>query len=114
MDEEGGISHARDTADTESTKPAGEALDIVAALAKTVLDQGHLCPMPLNARPVFWAYDHALRLYPQPTTVYLADQYDQYTKNYKGTTVANPGSFSTDFSFIVSWPSSGKLDFSRV
>ena len=33
-------------------------------LAKTLLEQGHLCPMPLSARPVYWAYDHALRLYP--------------------------------------------------
>lgn len=98
----------------EPTMEHDATLEVTAQLAKTILDQGHLCPLPLSARPVYWAFDHALRLYPQPTTVFLADQYDQYLKRYKDTDVCNPGSFSTDFSFIVYWPGSQKTDFSRI
>lgn len=38
-------------------------------LAQTLLDQAHLAPLPLTVRPILWGYDHALRLYPMPTTV---------------------------------------------
>lgn len=40
-----------------------------AQLAKTIVDQSYLCPLPLSVRPVYWAYDHALRLFPQPDVV---------------------------------------------
>ena len=42
---------------------ASAADDASEHLVQTVLDQGHLCPLPLGARPVVWNYDHALRLY---------------------------------------------------
>lgn len=38
-------------------------------LVQTILDQAHLAPLPLNVRPILWDFDHALRLYPMPTTV---------------------------------------------
>lgn len=38
-------------------------------LVKTILDQGHLVPMPTV--PKFWNYDHALRLYPLPDALVL-------------------------------------------
>ena len=41
-------------------------------LALTILDQAHLLPIPFTIRPIFWAYDHALRLYPQPHLVNLS------------------------------------------
>lgn len=41
-------------------------------LVQTILDQAHLAPLPLPVRPVLWDYDHALRLYPMPTTVRLS------------------------------------------
>ncbi|GAA93845.1 uncharacterized protein L969DRAFT_84704 [Mixia osmundae IAM 14324] len=70
-------------------------------LAQLVLDQGHLCPLPISVRPVLWEYDHTLRLYPMPTALVLADKYSPYEITYdlgpdgeEGRChVFNPGSF---------------------
>ena len=43
-------------------------------LAATLLQQSHLCPVPLEAQPVFWNFDHALHLYPLPDVLVLADR----------------------------------------
>jgi hypothetical protein len=37
------------------------------------MQQSHLCPLPLAAQPVHWAFDHALQLYPLPHALVLAD-----------------------------------------
>ncbi|EIE23695.1 DNA polymerase epsilon, subunit B [Coccomyxa subellipsoidea C-169] len=42
-------------------------------LCATLLQQSHLCPVPLEAQPVYWSYDHALSLYPLPDALILAD-----------------------------------------
>ena len=60
--------------------------------------------MPLTSRPIHWNYDHALRLYPLPTMVVLADHTEPYHWNYKDCLAINPGSFSSDFSFMVYRP----------
>lgn len=89
---------------------------------QTVLDQAHLAPLPISVRPVLWDYDHALRLYPMPTTVskadpppprrrhhhsqksrptnerfdpqlVLADSFEPYKLVYERCLVFNPGSF---------------------
>jgi DNA polymerase epsilon subunit 2 len=92
----------------------GSRSDPTDHLVKTVCDQGHLCPLPQHVRPVHWALDHALWLYPLPDTIIFADYYDQYLNHYEGTTALNPGSFPTDFSFVVYRPSSQDVEFSRV
>ncbi|WFC97212.1 DNA-directed DNA polymerase [Malassezia brasiliensis] len=43
-------------------------------LVSTLLDQAHLCPLPQPVRPVLWEYAHALRLYPMPSALVLADR----------------------------------------
>lgn len=43
-------------------------------LCATLLQQSHLCPVPLESQPVFWNYDHALHLYPIPDVLVLADR----------------------------------------
>ena len=43
-------------------------------LCATLLQQSHLCPVPLEAQPVFWNLDHALHLYPIPDVLVLADR----------------------------------------
>ncbi len=43
-------------------------------LCATLLQQSHLCPVPLEAQPVFWNFDHALHLYPIPDVLVLADR----------------------------------------
>ncbi|GAA5968677.1 hypothetical protein JCM11641_007722 [Rhodosporidiobolus odoratus] len=67
--------------------------DLKKALVQTILDQAHLAPLPLPVRPVLWDYDHALRLYPMPTTLILADSFDPYKLVYERCLVFNPGSF---------------------
>lgn len=61
-------------------------------LTKTILDQGHLSPYPLDKRPVHWDYGSALQLYPLPTALVLADpEAPAFTLNYMGCCVMNPG-----------------------
>lgn len=71
---------------------------------KTVLDQGHLAPLPLSASPVYWQHDHALRLYPFPDALIVGDQVEQYYENYEECDAINPGPFSSGFNFVVYRP----------
>ena len=61
--------------------------------AKTILCQGHLCPLPLHVAPVYWPYDHSLRLYPLPDLVVCADKYDSFSVSQTDCTIINPVSF---------------------
>lgn len=91
------------------------ASEVFKYLAQTVIDQAHLCPLPLFKLPVYWCYDHALRLYPTPHALILADCVDQYHWIYEGTACLNPGSFACDSSFVVFWPGrTEKVEFSRI
>ncbi|KAF3831173.1 hypothetical protein GH733_002411, partial [Mirounga leonina] len=54
-------------------------LDIPNHFVKTILSQGHLTPLPLYVCPVYWAYDYALRVYPVPDLLVIADKYDPFT-----------------------------------
>ncbi|EQC30298.1 hypothetical protein SDRG_11875 [Saprolegnia diclina VS20] len=67
-------------------------------LIKTVIDQGHLCPLPLSAQPIHWAYDNALQLFPLPDVMILADKTDQYQVGYAGVAAFHPGPFYVDYS----------------
>jgi len=72
---------------------------------KSMLDQGHLCPIPPSECPIYWQYDHALRLYPAPDVVVLGDSgAERYSENYGDCDVMNPGSFYRDFGFLVYRP----------
>lgn len=71
---------------------------------KTMLDQGHLSPLPQSVSPVFWQYDHALRLYPLPDALFVGDRIKQCYESYAECDAVNPGSFPSDFSFVVYRP----------
>ena len=71
---------------------------------KTVLDQGHLSPLPLSASPIYWQHDHALRLYPFPDALIVGDQVDQYYENYEECDTINPGPFANGYNFVVYRP----------
>ncbi|KAL1916903.1 uncharacterized protein VTP21DRAFT_5100 [Calcarisporiella thermophila] len=74
-------------------------------LVKTLIDQSHLCPLPLHVRPTYWDYDHSLRLFPIPNLLVLADRCEQYGVTYEGCHCVNPGSFvSSDFSWRMYYP----------
>jgi DNA polymerase epsilon subunit 2 len=71
---------------------------------KTVLDQGHLSPLPLSASPICWQHDHALRLYPFPDALIVGDRVEQYYENYEECDAINPGPFAAGFNFVVYRP----------
>lgn len=91
-----------------------ETSDLFEHMVATVLQQSHLCPLPLSLQPIFWDYDHALRLYPLPDVVVIADSAEQKTFKYEGVTVFNPGSFSVDKTFTYYLPSSLETDENLV
>lgn len=68
-----------------------DELDLTELLAYSILDQAHLCPLPLETRPVYWELDYTLRLTPLPHLLILADKVDQYSYCYKDCNVVNPG-----------------------
>lgn len=79
-----------------SAKLADPALDpdtiTARRLTKTLLDQAHLAPFPLDKRPVHWAYASSLHLYPLPTSLVVADsEAPAFALNYMGCCVMNPG-----------------------
>ena len=59
-------------------------------LCVTVLQQSHLCPVPVDTRPVYWQYDHALHLYPAPDLIVLADSAAPAQFSFKDTEFVNP------------------------
>ncbi|RDB22824.1 DNA polymerase epsilon subunit B [Hypsizygus marmoreus] len=82
-------------------KPDVGSDDLKRYLVQTILDQAHLSPLTVNIQPTLSDYDHALRLYPLPTALVLADKYDRYKITYTGCHVFNPGSFIGN-SFVFS------------
>jgi DNA polymerase epsilon subunit 2 len=43
--------------------------EVTEILAESILDQGHLCPLPSYARPIIWELDYVMRLFPLPDLV---------------------------------------------
>ncbi|KAG1674469.1 hypothetical protein FOA52_003074 [Chlamydomonas sp. UWO 241] len=82
-------------------------------LTMTLLQQSHLCPLPLLQQPIYWQYDHALSLYPLPHAVIVADSSPQASHTHEGTTVFNPGSFA-DGLFSAYKPFSGEVEENEV
>ena len=92
-----------------------DELDMPNHFVKTILSQAHLCPLPLHSRPVYWMYDHALRLYPLPDLLVVGDKCDSYSITTSGCTITNPGSFPRSrFEFKVYVPSSGAVEDSKI
>ncbi|KAH9938205.1 DNA polymerase epsilon subunit B [Fomitopsis serialis] len=87
-------------------KPNVHTDDLKRYLVQSVLDQSHLVPLTTSIQPILSDFDHALRLYPLPTAVVLADKYDRYQMTYEGCHVFNPGSFvGNSFTFSAYTPS---------
>ncbi|CAG8631380.1 4013_t:CDS:10, partial [Ambispora leptoticha] len=74
---------------------------------KSIIDQSHISPFKLSVRPVYWEFDHALRIYPLPNAVskrvfpsflnvrfIMADHFPQYAFDYTECHTFNPGSFN--------------------
>ncbi|KAI8355910.1 epsilon DNA polymerase [Mortierella sp. GBAus27b] len=90
--------------------PCGNVV-IQKQLVRTIIDGAHLCPLPLTTRQVSWSHDHALRIYPIPDALILADKFEAYNVKYYGCHCMNPGSFPTsDYSWMVYYPASRRSD----
>ncbi|XP_068948075.1 DNA polymerase epsilon subunit 2 isoform X3 [Petaurus breviceps papuanus] len=90
-------------------------LDIPHHFVKTLLSQGHLTPLPLYICPVYWVYDHTLRVYPVPDLLVIADKYDPFTITSTDCLCINPGSFPrSGFSFKVYYPSNKTVEDSKL
>ncbi|KAL4076073.1 DNA polymerase alpha/epsilon subunit B-domain-containing protein [Scleroderma yunnanense] len=102
---------ARMLRNTLEVKPNVVGEDLRRYLVQTLLDQSHLTPLTLDVQPVLSDFDHSLRLYPLPTAVVLADQYEKYKLTYSGCHVFNPGSFvGSCFTFSTYCPAVGSSE----
>ncbi|KAI9921756.1 hypothetical protein PsorP6_002280 [Peronosclerospora sorghi] len=99
--------------DTEAARTVSQT-DISKHLAKTIIDQAHLCPLPLMASPINWEFDASLHLFPVPDVLILGDSTEKYQLGYASVAVFNPGPFHADFSFVLYRPSTNTTEFSRV
>ncbi|EMD40775.1 hypothetical protein CERSUDRAFT_45107 [Gelatoporia subvermispora B] len=71
----------------------------------SILDQSHLSPLTYSIQATLSDFDHALRLYPLPTALVLADKSDRFEMTYEGCHVFNPGSFvGKSFAFSAYTP----------
>nr|GLL35369.1 DNA polymerase epsilon subunit B [Ipomoea trifida] len=91
-----------------------ETSDPFEHLVATITHQSHLCPLPLTVQPVIWNYDHSLHLYPTPHTIVLADKSEQKAFKYTGITCFNPGSFSSDGTFVAYRPCNREVELSAL
>ncbi|KAL7421454.1 DNA-directed DNA polymerase epsilon, subunit B [Cryptotrichosporon argae] len=94
----------------------GDEADMKRYLVQTILDQSHLSPLPQALRPTAWEHDHALRLYPMPTAVALADRYERFALTYEACHVFNPGRFvaGAEVEWSVWYPATGKSERSAL
>ncbi|KAJ3358563.1 DNA-directed DNA polymerase epsilon, subunit B [Allomyces javanicus] len=84
-------------------------------LARTLVDQAHLCPLPVHVAPVAWDLDHALRLYPAPDVVVVADRAEPFHEQYEGVHVVNPGPFASNgFGFAIYEPATKEVKLSHL
>ncbi|KAF7266756.1 hypothetical protein GWI33_019933 [Rhynchophorus ferrugineus] len=84
-------------------KPIRE--EIPKCLTRTIISQGHLTPLSLNASTVHWDFDYCFSLYPLPDLVVVGDRSEAFKDHYKSSIVMNPGQFcSGDFSFKMYYP----------
>ncbi|CAH9061095.1 unnamed protein product [Cuscuta epithymum] len=91
-----------------------ETSDPFEHLVATITHQSHLCPLPLTVQPIIWNYDHSLHLYPSPHTIVLGDNCEQKAFKYTGITCFNPGSFSTDGTFVAYRPCNREVELSAL
>lgn len=86
--------------------------------ALTLLQQAHLCPLPLDAAPVSWDADGGLRLYPLPHALVLAGggrgggrgAARGCDASFEGVECFDPGSFSKCGSFRGYAPADGSVE----
>lgn len=82
-------------------------------LCATVLQEGHLCPLPLEYAPVAWEWDHALWVYPLPHALVLADSEPAARSGFDACACLNPGSLR-EGTFGAWRPAAGEMELCDV
>lgn len=76
-----------------------------ARLVRTMLHQGHL--MPVANAPIYWNYDHVLRLFPLPDVLIMGgSESSEAYENYEGCDSIHAGSFARDGKYATCAPGS--------
>ena len=70
-------------------------------LANFIVAQKNLFPFPHSTVPWLWGVDPMMNLMPLPSGIILADGANAHCSVVSGVTVASPGSFYTDRTYIV-------------
>lgn len=83
-------------------------------LSKTLYSSAHLAPLDQLNHPVFWKYDHSMRLVPFPDTVIIADRSSSFQHVENGIPFLNPSSFSKNYSFIEFSPIDNVTSFKKL
>jgi len=94
--------------------PSDETENLSEHLVMTLLNQSHMFPLPFAFRPIIWAYDHVLHLYPMPDVLIVADKCGQYDWTYEDCVCFNPSSFPSEFAFTVYYPSRRETEHSKM
>jgi DNA polymerase epsilon subunit 2 len=55
-----------------------------------LITQAHLSPLPVYMTPIYWAFDHALHLYPLPDLIVVCDKFKSITDTIADCTIINP------------------------
>ncbi|CAH0550328.1 unnamed protein product [Brassicogethes aeneus] len=85
--------------------------EIAYCATNTIVSQGHLSPLALNALTVHWDFDYCLRLFPLPDLVVIGDKAEMFQGTHFKCTVANPGPFcDSGFQFKAYTPYANSID----
>lgn len=82
-------SRALGEGESSSSAPVSSA-QLFDDLCATVLQQSHLCPVPLEYQPISWEWDHSLWVYPLPHGLVLADDEPAATSQFDSCCCINP------------------------
>jgi DNA polymerase epsilon subunit 2 len=79
-------------------------------MARLLLDQAHLIPLPLEESNILWDFDNALRLYPLPDAVFIGGVSRAFECEYKGCNFCSVGPFHKEGSFYSYSPIKPSLE----
>jgi len=79
-------------------------------MARLVLDQAHLAPLPLQESNIMWDFDHTLRLYPLPDAVFIGGVSRGFECDYKECNFCSVGPFHRDGAFYAYSPIKNLLE----
>ena len=76
----------------ETSTVDGASAALFDHVCATVLQESHVCPVPLEYQPIAWEWDHSLWLYPLPHGLVLADAEQAAKSTFDTCVCLNPGS----------------------